>query len=233
MTGTETAGNRTEIRNAIRRALGGVRPFSKLEPDLLDQLAHDCRLRTFARGEMVVNDGEGLDHGFVLVSGHLRHYMLTTQGRRLTLNDTVTPRAFALVAALGGDSHPGVIEAVEDSSVVEVPIDAIERAATACPNFALDLARHAAASSIRQTRLASELMFPVPMRLARLLWLSRDGNDTVRLSMPKAMLAETLGTIPETLSRAFSELHDRGLADVDGRTVRIVDPKGFREFAGL
>ena len=51
--------------------------------------------------------------------------------------------------------------------------------------------------------------------------------------MTKTSLAEMLATVPETLSRALGTLRSSGLVQTDGRTVRVLDETGLREYAQL
>lgn len=49
--------------------------------------------------------------------------------------------------------------------------------------------------------------------------------------MPKWQLASILGTTPETLSRIFSDMIDRGLIDMDRRDVTLLDHTALKELA--
>jgi CRP/FNR family transcriptional regulator len=70
----------------------------------------------------------------------------------------------------------------------------------------------------------------VPGRLARYLFqrsLAAGEATTeglrVPLGMPKAELASSLGTVPETLSRALARLRDDGVLEVRGNEVLVFD----------
>ncbi|ALF54045.1 hypothetical protein ACX27_16260 [Nostoc piscinale CENA21] len=50
----------------------------------------------------------------------------------------------------------------------------------------------------------------------------RNGKtDVVELDLPKAQLAALLGTIPETLSRAFYKLSQAGMIEMNGTQIRL------------
>jgi CRP/FNR family transcriptional regulator len=73
----------------------------------------------------------------------------------------------------------------------------------------------------------------VSARLARHL-LELHGvqrRDRILLSMPKRQLANTLGTVSETLSRTLAKMKTRGVIDVDGREVAILDIGELEELA--
>jgi CRP/FNR family transcriptional regulator len=49
----------------------------------------------------------------------------------------------------------------------------------------------------------------------------------VDLGMKKGELAMALGTVPETLSRAFAKLKDDGLIEVHGGKVTVLDVRAL------
>lgn len=220
-------------RRQVEELLAQVEPYSSLGSEDVAHLALTCRTVRLAPHEVLLHDEELISSAYVLAEGRLVRYLLTAEGRRLLLNDTSSRAAFATAAALGGMGHIGTIEAVEPSVVVGVPTQELEALAAKCPSFSQSLAHVLARSSIRQTRALYELMFPVPVRLARRLVRDAGGAKGLDLAVSKAVLAEALGTVPETLSRALGTLRSRGLIEVEGSRVIIVDERDLRSYACL
>ena len=72
----------------------------------------------------------------------------------------------------------------------------------------------------------------VPGRLASYLVYLSDragGGPVLELDIPKALLANLLGTIPETLSRILARMTAEGLLDVDGRKITLRDRKRLED----
>lgn len=72
----------------------------------------------------------------------------------------------------------------------------------------------------------------VPGRLASyLLYLMErsSGDHTLELDIPKTLLANLLGTIPETISRTLARMAADGLIRVAGRKITILDRKRLEE----
>jgi CRP/FNR family transcriptional regulator len=53
--------------------------------------------------------------------------------------------------------------------------------------------------------------------------------EVIHLDINKGQLASLLGTIPETLSRILTRLHNEGLIEVTGRKIRIINRTGLRQ----
>ena len=91
----------------------------------------------------------------------------------------------------------------------------------------------------RLTDLIAEYAKAVPARLAGYLLAEAlrqrptalaDGAR-VRLAVNKGELAAHLGTVPETLSRAFAKLRDEGVIEVEEREITIRDLAALRDLA--
>jgi CRP-like cAMP-binding protein len=84
-------------------------------------------------------------------------------------------------------------------------------------------------SSVVQT-----LTLDVPARLARYIFQRAlaSGQPTphgleLDLGMRKNELAEAIGTVPETLSRAFARLKAEGILEIDGNRVTVLDVRAL------
>lgn len=215
----------------IREILASTKPFCVLSPQGVEKLAASCHLCHLPADAVLLNDGELTENAYILATGHLHRSLVTPEGRKFTVNDTFPVKSFALVAAIGNCKHQGVIEAIEDSEIVAVPGKAILDVVACEPDFAVAIAKRLSSSSIRQTEALKDLMYPVPIRLARLIFRGMDRDGVYELTSSKAALAEILATVPETLSRAFGTLKDEGLIKVDRRTIRVLDAGRLREYA--
>jgi len=84
------------------------------------------------------------------------------------------------------------------------------------------------------TRLVEDLALKeVPQRLATyLIFLAeREGSPQVSLGISKGQLASLLGTIPETLSRITAKMAGRGLIEMQGRRISIIDRAALQALA--
>lgn len=217
----------------IQEILKQAQPYAVLSDAERAALAPSCRELHLEPHEVLLHDGAVPTCAYILAQGVLTRSLVTADGKSVLLNYTRPITSFACASLFGSGSHLGVIEAAAPSLVVTVPGDALERLVASNPDFAVAMVHNLARSSIRQTEALYDLMFPVPVRVARLLCRRADKTGSVELDMSKASLAEMLGTVPETLSRALATLRREGLIEVDGRTMCINDLGKLRIYAQL
>ena len=70
---------------------------------------------------------------------------------------------------------------------------------------------------------------------AYLLSLATEGQagEIVELELSKTQLSAAVGTVPETLSRAFQQLNRLGAVETRGRRVVIKDRAALERMAGI
>lgn len=217
----------------VRATLTEAAPFDVLSAAELEELARSCREISLEPHELLVRDGDALTCAYVLEKGILTRRLVTAEGKGVLLNYTRRAIAFALACVLDHSPHLGMAEAVVPSVVIAVPGEAIERLISQNAKFALAVVHALARSSVRQTEVLYDLTFPVSVRLARLLYRRASGMGVCELDISKSAIAEMLGTVPETLSRALAALRRDGLIETDARVIRVCDLEKLRAFAQL
>jgi len=146
---------------------------------------------------------------------------------------------FAEVALFTGRSYPASAQALEASRVAFIPREGLIRLVKQRTDIAFKLLAGSALWVRRLTDLIAEYSKAVPSRLAGYLLAEAlrqrptalaDGAR-VRLAVNKGELAAHLGTVPETLSRAFAKLRDEGAIEVEEREITIKDLAALRDLA--
>jgi CRP-like cAMP-binding protein len=221
-------------RASIAKALGRVRLLRRASPEGVALLASRSALRTFDRNEVIVEQGAPASGGGVLLTGRASVYHLAADGRRLLFETAGPDDPVAVVAALAGSRYPAWVEALEPSSVAWFGRDALFELMDAEPAVSRSVVADLADRVVAFSSVATSLSLDVPARVARFVFQrslaagtpSADGL-VVELGMTKTELAASLGTVPETLSRALAKLKDEGLLQVRGRRVIVLDVGGL------
>lgn len=190
--------------------------------------------RCFGRCEVIVEEGGAADGWGVVLFGRVAVYHLGADARKLLFETAGPDEPVAAVAALAHGRYPAYVEATEPTTLAWLPRSALVCLIAAEPAFAQQLVRLLANRVLNFTSVATTLSLDVPARVAKFVFerslaVGRQGSDglMVDIGMTKGELAASLGTVPETLSRALAKLKAEGLLEVRGRQVVIFDVGGL------
>ena len=216
------------------RALRACRLWRAASDDAVSRLAAAASVKSAAVGEVIAAEGDPADTFGVVVTGAARIVHLGADGRRLTFETAGVGDPVGAVVALAGGRYPFYIEAAADTRVAWLPREALFDLLVDEPTVARDVIADLANRVVNFTSIVQSLALDVPSRLARYLFQAALASGTpsgtgvrVELVMPKSELASALGTVPETLSRAFSKLKADGLIAVRGPVVTILDVRSL------
>lgn len=211
-------------------ALRAVRMWRAASDDAVRALASKARVEQVARGRMLASEGDTPDRFAVVVTGKLKVYHLGADGRELTFETAGSGEPVAAVAALAGQRYPANVEAATDATVAWLPREALFDLIESEPALARSLVADLANRVVNLTAVATSLSMDVPSRLAAYLFqralaagAATPEGLLVDLGMSKTDLASSLGTVPETLSRAFARLRDSGVLEVRAHDVLVLD----------
>lgn len=209
--------------------------FENLSPGQRDELARIAIRRSYARDEAIISEGEEAKGFFVILTGRVRIYKLSPEGKEQILHIMEDGDPFGEVTVFAGSSFPAYADAIEESSILFFP----RRAFVGLMRKDPDLSINILAVMSKRLRLFSSIiealsLKEVPGRLAtHILSLSgkRGESDDILLEMSKGQLASLLGTIPETLSRIITKMQKRGLLRSEGAKITILDRSGLTRIA--
>jgi CRP/FNR family transcriptional regulator len=223
-----------DIRADVRTAFRSCRLWRTASDEAVLLLAGAARVREEPRGSILASEGDAATEFSLLVSGKARAFYLGADGRRITFETMEAGDPLAAVAALAGGRYPAHIETTTPATVASLPSAALFELLENEPQVARTLIADLARRVVNFTSVVQTLALDVPGRLARYLFQRslQVGRPTpagleVDLGMKKNDLALALGTVPETLSRAFARLKDDGVLEVHGGTVLVHDVRAL------
>lgn len=184
-----------------------------------------ARMREVQRGELLFEEGETSDGFYVVVSGRIKVFKLSPDGRERILHVIQPGNSFADAAIFDDGFYPAFATSIDNSALLFFPkvqfLDLLHRKPQLAINMIAGLSRF-----LRNFAMQIEdLTFrDVPARLARFLLAQvTQGVDRVQLPFSKAQLASNLGTTSETLSRTLRKLADEEIIAVKGKTIDLLD----------
>lgn len=222
------------IRPDVWAAFRACRLWRTASDEAVAVLVTKAHVREVARGASLAREGDAAAEFGVLVTGKARVFYLGADGRRITFETVCAGEPFAAAAAMAGTRYPSNIEAATPATVACVPGSALFDLLAAEPEVVRTLVADLANRVVNFTAVVSTLALDVPGRVASYVFHralqsgspSQRGLD-VSLGMKKGELAMALGTVPETLSRAFAKLTVDGILEVHGQTVTILDMRAL------
>lgn len=219
---------------AKKEGIAMIPLFRGLTEKQLDLMGEAFPRRHCRPSEILFSEGEPASGFYILLSGRLKIYKLSLEGKEQILHIIEPGEPFAEVALFSETKFPAYAEAIEKSEVMYLSRNAFRQLIGSDPSIAMNMLAILSQRLKYFTRLIEDLSLKeVPQRLAAyLLFLAkRDGSDHVTLGISKGQLASLLGTIPETLSRIMAKMAGQGLITVNGRKIALLNTATLELFA--
>ncbi len=183
------------------------------------------KMRDYSRGELLFEEGQLAGGFYVVVSGKVKVFKLSPDGRERILHVIQPGSSFADAAIFDDGDFPAFAMCIDQSSLLFFPKDQFLGLLHRQPQLAINMIAGLSRFLRNFATQIEDLTFrDVPARLARFLISECDkGSRQVKLAVSKAQLASNLGTTSETLSRTLRKLADEELITVQGRTISLID----------
>jgi CRP-like cAMP-binding protein len=213
--------------------------FAGLREEDLKRIRGIALLKQVVKKEVLFSDGEEAKGFYVILSGKIKLYKISPEGKEQILHMVSAPDAFAEAALFLEGSYPAFAEALVNSQLLFFPkrdfIHLIERNPKLSINMIVSLSDFLRkfASLIEELSLKE-----VSSRVAKYLIdfslkSAKDGKNPkeVDLDLSKTQLASKLGTISETLSRTLSKMKAKGIIGVNKNKILILNRELLEEMA--
>lgn len=216
--------------------LGRFPLLAALDEGDLQRLAGRLQQRTVRARQPVFLQGEVGHELFLLLSGAIRIVAEGAEGREITLALLTDGNFFGDMALLDGHPRSASAIALEDCEILVLRqsdlFEVLERSPASVRRLLAFLSERLRRANERIHDLS---LLTVRQRLAGVLRdvAIREGEsaeDGILLpaSINHRVLAETLSTSRETVSREIAELRARGLVAQVGRRIRVLDAEGLK-----
>jgi len=213
--------------------------FSGLSDEELGKIEAVGILKNYRKGELIFSEGENATGFFVNLSGQVKVYKLSVDGREQILHLIFPTEAFAEAALFTGSTYPAFAEALTQTRVLYFPKAQFLGLIQENPQLSLNMIGSLSFWLRRFVDLVEELSLKdVSARVSKyLLDMSiragrkKEEGIVIELEVSKMQLASRLGTISETLSRAFRKLSDREIIRVEGKKIIILNREALEEIS--
>jgi CRP/FNR family transcriptional regulator len=213
--------------------------FAGLKEEDLKRIRAIASLKKVQKKEILFSDGEEARGFYVILSGKIKLYKVSVEGKEQILHIVSAPDAFAEAALFLEGSYPAFAEALTDCQLLFFPKRDFIRLIEKNPQLSINMIVTLSHYLKRFASLIEELSLKeVSSRVAKYLIdlqmkSTKEGKSPkeVELDLSKTQLALKLGTISETLSRTLGKMKAKGIIDVKRNKILILNRETLEELA--
>jgi CRP/FNR family transcriptional regulator, dissimilatory nitrate respiration regulator len=211
--------------------------FAGVAREKMQGLILQSTYKTLQPGEIIVSEEDPIRAFYVVISGQLKLYKSSAEGKEQTLYLLGPGEPFGLCTAFATDSFPASVTAIEKSSVLIIPGMVMEAVAMKEPALLLNIIQILSRRLKESMTLVEALSLKeVPQRIAAFLLQAmpnkqNDKKNTFELTITQRELAKIVGATPEALSRSFKKMSNDKILHVDGRRINILNRDALQDLA--
>lgn len=212
----------------IRKFLSNIFLFSSFAEKELNLLESSTSLKKVGKGEQIFSEGLDASAFFIVVSGKVKIYKVSPEGKEHTLHIHGHGDLVAEAAIFDSMLYPASCMALEDSTLIRISREGFLNLIKRHPELSLKM-MSSYSKRLRQfvSKIEELSLKDIKSRLAGYLLENstvESGRTVCRLKYSKKELSSLIGTIPETLSRSFAFLKQKGLIVEKDKLIIIPDP---------
>ncbi|WP_331049056.1 Crp/Fnr family transcriptional regulator [Gemmatimonas sp.] len=206
--------------------LSTVPLFRELERSAVRGFAEVTREQRFAKGALIVSEGDAGDALYVVRSGEVKVVLVGDDGREVILQVLSVGDHFGELALIDGRPRSAHVVATHASSLLVLRRPEFRRQVEQNPKVAWELMVELS-RRLRQAdgTIGSLVLLDVPGRVAKVLLEHATPGEPASLvkQLTHQTIAQMIGASRETVSRAMSEFQDQGMIMVQRRVVTIIN----------
>jgi CRP/FNR family transcriptional regulator len=205
--------------------------------DALDDIVK--RGRPLKKGEFLFRQGDRFDSVYAVRSGALKTFSLSDTGEE-QLTGFHLPSELVGLSGMDTEKHPVSAQALETTSVCEIPFEHLDELSVQLPQLRRQLMR-VMSREIRDDqqmmlllskKTADERIATFLVNLSARFRARGFSANQFRLSMSRNEIGNYLGLAVETVSRVFTRFQQNELIAAEGKEIRILDPIQLCALAG-
>ncbi len=195
----------------------------------LSNLANAAVKKKYRAGQTIINENDVAEAFYVVISGLVKMFKASPEGREQTLYIFGPGEMFGVCAIFSDMIFPAGASALEDSVLLTFQGGLVKQVARQDPTILFNMVR-VLACRLKESMALVELLAlkDIPQRVASFLLLSTMKKDCradeeVDLMITRREMAKIIGTTPETLSRVLKKMAMKGMIELEGRRLRVLN----------
>jgi CRP-like cAMP-binding protein len=211
--------------------------FSDLEEETLTKVSKSGIIKSFKKNNIILSEEEPGSALFVIEEGKVKVTRSSNDGKEVILAIINESDFFGEMALLDGMARSATVTALEDSKLFILQRNEFLELLKSYPEVSIalltELTKRLRVSSMKVKALslkdAEGKVATVLLELADQIGKIRQGVVEVDHLPYQQELANMAGTSRETISRTLHSFAKKGLIELDGSKLRIIDYEKFKE----
>jgi CRP-like cAMP-binding protein len=220
--------------------------FAGLQEKDLQKIRAIATPRQFRKREVLFSDGGEAKGFYVILTGKVKLYKISPEGKEQILHIVSAPDTFAEAALFLEGTYPAFAEALMDSQLLFFPkrnfIELIEKNPQLSINMIVSLSQYLKRFALLIEELSlkevssriAKYLIDLSLKLSKVSTTRfKEGkiSTEIELDLSKTQLASKLGTISETLSRTLAKMRAKKIIDVKKNRILILNRELLEEMA--
>ncbi len=209
--------------------------FHSLPPEALEPFNRSKLVNFYKKGQLLFYEGSKPLGVYCINSGRVKLYKTGEDGKQHILRIYGSGEILGMASIFAEREYTSSAEAIEDSVICFIEKSGFFPFLSRYPNLALEVIRNLSQEVMTEEEQIRVLALKTAdQRLAELLLMlketfGRPENSHVVLSLPlsRKEMAEMIGTTPETVIRLLKQFERKGLVEIRGRRIVILDTEGL------
>ena len=205
--------------------------FQRLSPEELAALEFRCRAKTFSRGSPVYLPADEASGVLLLTAGRIKLCSFTEEGKQAILAFIEPGELFGELALLEEGQREEYAEALEKSTVILIPSDAMQQLIAANPSVSLGVTKLFGLRRRRIERRIKYLLFRsnrerlvhLLLELAEEYGVPSERGVELRIRLSHQDLASIIGSTRETVTVVLGELQAEGSLRLGRKRIVVTD----------
>lgn len=213
------------------KILRDLQSFSRLNDKQVKILSDITLRKNFNKDDYIFSEGNEAEGFYIITDGLVKLFNSSGSTRIFTLNLLDEGGLFGLSTLAGVNVYPYTAQALVNTDTLFIYYDDFLKIIKEEPEISIVILESLCKDICNLIETTTSISFKkVPVRLAEyILQESKESKDTINLSFKKSELASLLGTIPETLSRAFKYLRKLELIKTSASKITILNRDGLKK----
>jgi CRP-like cAMP-binding protein len=204
--------------------------FSGLNTDELDSINRFIFEKTAERGEMVLVEGDPAQVLFFVVSGAVKVFKTSAEGREQILNIVRPGDSFGDISIFDGGPNPASAQAMGPVVLYGIRRSDLEVILQKHPQVALNVTRVLAGQARHLGSLVEDLSFRnVIGRVARILLEHAVDSTGSRPRLTQQEMAAMAGTVREVVGRSLKSLEEEGAIRLERHRIVVTNKEALKD----